>query len=62
MHLLLFQRLMDAVLAGLRWKTCLVYLDNIIVFAPDFDTHIKRLDEVFETTKTTQSCFETSKV
>ena len=43
-----FQRLMDAVLAGLRWQTCLVYLDDIIVFAPDFDTHIQRLDEVFK--------------
>ena len=43
-----FQRLMDAVLAGMRWQTCLVYLDDIIVFAPDFDTHIQRLDQVFE--------------
>ena len=42
-----FQRLMDAVLAGLRWKSCLVYLDDIIIFSPDFATHIQRLDEVF---------------
>ncbi len=26
-----FQRLMDAVLAGLKWTTCLVYLDDIII-------------------------------
>ena len=26
-----FQRLMDRVLAGLQWETCLVYLDDIIV-------------------------------
>ena len=42
-----FQRLMDAVLAGLRWQTCLVYLDDIIVFSTDFDTHIQRLRQVF---------------
>ena len=26
-----FERLMETVLAGLSWKTCLVYLDDIIV-------------------------------
>src|SRR6478672_9711150 len=30
-----FQRLMDLVLAGLKWQYCLEYLDDIIVFAPD---------------------------
>ena len=28
-----FQRLMSLVLSGLCWKTCLVYLDDIIVFS-----------------------------
>ncbi len=27
-----FQRLMEIVLAGLRWNTCLAYLDDIVVF------------------------------
>lgn len=27
-----FQRMMDCVLRGLSWRTCLVYLDDIIVF------------------------------
>jgi hypothetical protein len=26
-----FQRMMDVVLSGLKWTTCLVYLDDIIV-------------------------------
>lgn len=43
-----FQRLMDLVLCGLTYISCLVYLDDIIVFAPDFDTHIARLREVFD--------------
>ena len=29
-----FSRLMDYVLTGLSWKTCLYYLDDIIVFSP----------------------------
>ena len=30
-----FQRLMDRVLVGLQWETCLVYLDDIIVLGRD---------------------------
>ena len=41
-----FQRLMNAVLAGLTWKSCLVYLDDIIVFSKTFSDHIQRLREV----------------
>jgi len=42
-----FQRLMDCVLAGLSYMTCLVYLDDVIVFARTFDEQLTRLDEVF---------------
>jgi len=42
-----FQRLMDLVLCGLTYETCLVYLDDIIVFSRDFDSHLDRLREVF---------------
>jgi len=38
---------MDCVLAGLSYITCLVYLDDIIIFSRTFDEHITRLDEVF---------------
>ncbi|CAF1009622.1 unnamed protein product [Brachionus calyciflorus] len=41
-----FQRLMDDLLKNLTWKHCLVYLDDVIVFASDFKTHLERLDEV----------------
>jgi hypothetical protein len=34
------------ILAGLTWKTCLVYLDDIIVFAKTFEEQIKNLEEV----------------
>ena len=41
-----FQRLMEQVVKGQHWKTLLLYLDNIIVIAPDFETHLDRLGKV----------------
>jgi RNase H-like domain found in reverse transcriptase/Reverse transcriptase (RNA-dependent DNA polymerase) len=41
-----FQRTVDIVLSGLRWKTCLVYLDDIIVFSNSPEEHARHLDEV----------------
>lgn len=43
-----FQRLVDLVLIGLTYISVLVYLDDIIVFSRDFDTHVSRLGEVLE--------------
>ena len=43
-----FQRLMDLVLAGLLWQTCLVYLDDVIVLGRSFDDHLKNLRAVFD--------------
>lgn len=41
-----FQRLMERVMEGLYWRTLLLYLDDVIVIAPDFESLIQRLDEV----------------
>ena len=41
-----FQRLMMAVLAGLTWRECLVYLDDVIVFGRTFDEALSHLDHV----------------
>ena len=43
-----FSCLMDRVLAGLHWETCLFYLDDIIVFAATWEEHLDRLRQVFE--------------
>ena len=43
-----FQRLMDSVFAGLHWKTCLVYIDDIIVVGKSFDENLCNLQAVFE--------------
>jgi len=44
----LFQRLMDYVLAGLTWEICLVYLDDIIIWASSFEDHLLRLTRVLQ--------------
>lgn len=43
-----FQRMMDVVLAGLKWNTCLVYLDDIVIFAPTVSQHLARLESVLQ--------------
>ncbi|KAF7649234.1 hypothetical protein LDENG_00144740 [Lucifuga dentata] len=42
-----FQRLMDCVLAGMQWETCLVYLDDIIVLGRDVSEMLGWLGQVF---------------
>ncbi len=41
-----FQRLMELVLAGLSWESCLAYMDDIVIFGRTFDEHVERLREV----------------
>ena len=43
-----FQRLMDIVLSGLNFEICLVYLDDVIIFASSPEEHLDRLERVFQ--------------
>lgn len=43
-----FERLMEFVLRGLTWKTCLVYLDDVMVMGRNFEEHLRNLQEVFD--------------
>ena len=43
-----FQRLMEITLGAKRWHTCIVYLDDIIIFTTTFEEHMKELEEIFE--------------
>jgi len=43
-----FERLMEYVLKGLHWKTCLLYLDDIIIMGKDFNCHLKNIEEIFK--------------
>ena len=41
-----FQRFMDHVLGRYKWQCVLVYIDDIIVYSPDFDQHLKDVNKV----------------
>ena len=43
-----YTRLMELALAGLQWNTCVIYLDDVIVFGKMFKKHLSRLPEVLE--------------
>ncbi|XP_052767945.1 uncharacterized protein LOC128208425 [Mya arenaria] len=45
------QRMMELALHRLQWVTCLVYIDDIIVFGKTFVDHMSRLTEVIERVK-----------
>ena len=42
-----FQRLMDTVLAGLQWSSCVVYLDDTVIPGTTFQAHVANLRAVF---------------
>ena len=41
-----FQRMLEVALQGLQWTSCLIYLDDVIIFGEDFSTHLQRLQSV----------------
>ena len=43
-----FERLMEGVLQGIALSECLVYLDDILVFGPDFGMTLVRLESVLD--------------
>jgi Reverse transcriptase (RNA-dependent DNA polymerase) len=44
-----FQRAIDIILSGLKWPTCLVYLDDIIIYSTSREDHSHHVDEVLTT-------------
>ena len=42
-----FQRVMQAVLAGLEWQSCFVYLDDVLIASRTFDERLTHIREVF---------------
>ena len=43
-----FQRTMDVLLSGLKWNQCLVYLDDVLIFASSFVQMMDRMERVFK--------------
>lgn len=46
-----FQRIMDRVIGRLKWKMCLVYLDDILVLGKTFEEHQERLQQLLTALK-----------
>ena len=43
-----FQRLMDMVLAGVKWSVCMAYMDDMIPYANGHQQHLERLEIVLQ--------------
>lgn len=45
----IFQRCSDIILGGILWKTCVAYIDIIIIFSQDFQYHINNNESLLNT-------------
>lgn len=43
-----FQLLMDKVLRGLTFRSCLCYIDDVLISSPTFEQHMQEVKEVFQ--------------
>ena len=41
-----FQRLMEVILRDVQWRSCVIYLDDIVVFGKTFEEHLERLQDI----------------
>jgi len=55
------QRAIDMLLGGLKWKSCLVYLEDIIVFSRSAGEHVEHLREVFAALRGAKVCLKAEK-
>ena len=46
-----FQRMMDIVITGLKWNSCLIYLNDVVVFSKTYDEHLAQLSSVLAAIK-----------
>ena len=56
-----FQKNMEAMLYGMLWKNCIVYIDDIIVYSNTFKEHIQHLREVLRRLKAANIVIKPSK-
>eukprot|EP00171_Calliarthron_tuberculosum_P006562 IDg6562t1 len=46
-----YQRAIDILLAGFKWSSCLVYLDDIIIFSATLEEHLVHVKEILKILK-----------
>ena len=44
-----FQRTLDVLLHGFNWRTCLVYIDDVIIFSKSIEEHLSHVEAVLDT-------------
>ena len=52
MHQQPLEKMMEIILSGIHWETCLLYIDGLIIFADSFEQHMERLSEVLPSLQT----------
>lgn len=43
-----FQKLMDTILKDIKWKYCMVYLDDILIFSKSWEEHLEQLRVILQ--------------
>ena len=43
-----FQRTLDIVLNSFKWQSCLVYLEDVIIFSKDMESHFAHVEEILK--------------
>lgn len=56
-----FQRVLNMTLAGFRWKSCLVYIGDVIVFPDSLDQHLTDVNNLLRALKETNVKLKPSK-
>ena len=56
-----FQRLMQRVLFGLEYKSCFIYLDDVLMASKTFQDHLLHLHEVFTRLRSALLCLKLKK-
>ncbi len=49
-------------LTGYRWRSCLVYLDDVIIFSSTFDEHLGHVRDILQVLKGAGLSFEIAQV
>jgi hypothetical protein len=58
---LIFQQVIQNILAPFLWIFTLVYIDNIVIFSKSFNNHLSHLDQVFKAVAETRIRLTTTK-
>ena len=43
-----FQRALDIVLSPFKWRTCLIYLDDVIIYSKNFEDHFRHVESILD--------------